>query len=157
MADRRHALDIKIPPAALALVFMIVMWLVSRATPVFELSLEFRLGIGIVLSGAGFIMAFVGVITFRRAGTTIHPTTPHKATALVTGGIYRHTRNPMYLGVLLVLLGWGIFLASLPALFLLPLFVVYMTRFQIMPEERAMTALFGAEYTAYKLKVRRWI
>ncbi len=150
-------MELKIPPAALALVFSVIMWLVARVMPVADIALEYRLGAGAALAAAGFIIALAGIITFRRAGTTIHPTRPHTASALVTTGIYRHTRNPMYLGILLGLSGWGVFLASLPALFVLPLFVAYMTRFQILPEERSMTALFGAEFTAYSRDVRRWI
>lgn len=157
MGNQPHTLDLKIPPAVLAVIFAFAMWLVSRAMPVLEISLTYRLVLGLAPAAAGFILAFSGIVTFRRAGTTIHPTVPHTASSLVTTGVYRFTRNPMYLGILLVLLGWGLFLGSLPSLFVLPLFVAYLTRFQILPEEKAIEALFGAEFSDYKARVRRWI
>lgn len=82
---------------------------------------------------------------------------PDSASALVTGGIYKITRNPMYLGFLLILLGWTVFLSNLFAYALLPVFVIYMNRFQIVPEENALDTLFGNEYRFYKSKVRRWL
>jgi protein-S-isoprenylcysteine O-methyltransferase Ste14 len=97
-----------------------------------------------------------GVLTFRRAKTTVNPTTPAAASALVRTGVFRFTRNPMYLGLLLCLVAWAIFLSSVLALLSAPLFVVYMNRFQIAPEERALAALFGDSFAAYKRDVRRW-
>jgi protein-S-isoprenylcysteine O-methyltransferase Ste14 len=98
------------------------------------------------------------VTSFRRAQTTVDPTRPAKASALVVGGVYRLSRNPMYLGFLLLLLAWGVYLSHLPSLLLAPLaFVLYLNRFQITPEERALESLFGDEYRAYKREVRRWL
>ena len=82
---------------------------------------------------------------------------PDSTSSLVVSGIYKYTRNPMYLGFLLVLLGWATFLSNLAALALLPAFVVYMNHFQIGPEERALGSLFAQEYQAYHARVRRWI
>ena len=82
---------------------------------------------------------------------------PDSTSSLVVSGIYKYTRNPMYLGFLLVLLGWATFLSNITALALLPVFVVYMNRFQIGPEERALGSLFAQEYKAYHARVRRWI
>jgi len=157
MGNQPHALDLKIPPAVLAVIFGLAMWLVSRATPVLEIALIYRILLGSAPTAAGFILALSGIVTFRRVGTTIHPTSPQNASSLVTAGVYRFTRNPMYLGILLALLGWGLFLGRLPSLFVLPLFVAYLTRFQILPEEKAMETLFGSEFSAYKARVRRWI
>jgi len=72
-------------------------------------------------------------------------------------GVYRLTRNPMYLGFLLVLLGWAIFLSNALAFLLLPAFIFYMNRFQIEPEEKALTSLFGQQFVAYTSRVRRWL
>ena len=105
----------------------------------------------------GVGLAALGVWQFRRASTTVDPRDPGKSSALVTGGIYRWTRNPMYLGMLLVLVGWAVYLANLPALLGLPGFVLYMTRFQILPEERHMRRTFGAAFDRYRLRVRRWL
>jgi protein-S-isoprenylcysteine O-methyltransferase Ste14 len=82
---------------------------------------------------------------------------PASASVLVDGGIYRLTRNPMYLGFLVVLLGWAIFLSNIVAFLLLPAFVYYMNRFQIKPEEKALVARFGQTFTAYKTRVHRWL
>jgi protein-S-isoprenylcysteine O-methyltransferase Ste14 len=79
------------------------------------------------------------------------------ASALVTGGVYRLTRNPMYLGLLLDLLAWAVFLWAPLALAVLPIFVLYIHRFQIVSEERALSSLFGSEYADYKQLVRRWL
>lgn len=94
---------------------------------------------------------------FTRLGTTWKPQKPEKATALITTGIYRHSRNPMYLAASALLLALGIALGDLIALLLVPCFVLYLTRFQIVPEERALERLFGEDYREYKRRVRRWL
>ena len=93
----------------------------------------------------------------HRAHTTWHPSRPDSATYLVTAGAFRYSRNPTYLGMLLVLLGWAVFLASPLTLVPAVLFVVYLNRFQIRPEERASSAIFGREYDGYVSRVRRWL
>ena len=98
-----------------------------------------------------------GFYEFQKAKTTFNPMTPDAASSVVTSGIYHVSRNPMYVGFLLLLTTWAIFLSHpLPFLFL-PVFVTYMNRFQISPEERALSAKFGEEYDAYKRSVRRWL
>tara|TARA_R110002074_G_scaffold31444_5_gene88305 strand:+ start:1010 stop:1285 length:276 start_codon:yes stop_codon:yes gene_type:complete len=89
--------------------------------------------------------------------TTINPTKPGRASFLIIFGVFKITRNPMYAGIMLALIAWAIFLSS-PWALLGPLaFVLYISRFQIAPEESALDALFGPEYAAYKARVRRWI
>ena len=110
---------------------------------------------GIAALGVGIAVA--GVVSFRRAKTTVNPLNPETASALVTSGIYRRTRNPMYLGALVALLGWAVFLANALAFILTPLFVIYMNRFQIGPEEKTLTALFGPQFSEYCSKVQRWL
>nr|WP_255612533.1 isoprenylcysteine carboxylmethyltransferase family protein [Alcanivorax sp. 1008] len=109
----------------------------------------------LVLMGAGVSLA--GVVSFRRARTTVNPLKPEKTSSLVCSGIYRVTRNPMYLGFLLVLIGWAVMLGSAFAVLGPVLFVVYISRFQILPEERVLQNLFGDEFTAYQARVRRWL
>lgn len=92
-----------------------------------------------------------------RRHTTINPLSPRKSTALVTGGVYRFTRNPMYLGMACLLTAWAVWLAALLAFAGPVLFVLYITRFQIRPEERVLTELFGLPYTDYTQRVRRWL
>jgi len=98
-----------------------------------------------------------GMVSFWRAKTTMNPTKADAVSSLVTGGVFRFTRNPMYLSLLLYLLAWAVYLSSWLALLLLPAFVLYINRFQIRPEERALSSLFGSEYAAYKGRVRRWL
>jgi protein-S-isoprenylcysteine O-methyltransferase Ste14 len=76
---------------------------------------------------------------------------------MVRSGIYRHTRNPMYLGMLLVLAAWAVWLASPAAFAVLPVFLLYLNRYQIEPEERILAGLFGGEFDAYRRSVRRWL
>lgn len=157
MVDRRHVLELRVPPVAQSVIYAFAMWAVGRALPAVDLPWTYRLGIGLTLAATGFAIALTGVITFHRALTTINPIRPDSTSTLVTTGVYRYSRNPMYLGILMALMGWCVVLGSLWSLFVLPLFVVTMTRLQIIPEEKAMAALFGAEYVEYRNRVRRWI
>ena len=102
-------------------------------------------------------VSIAGTISFHRAKTTVNPMKPDKASSLVTSGVYRITRNPMYVGLLLVLVAWAVFLSSPPALAGPVAFLFYVGRFQIMPEEITLSSLFGSEYNAYKSGVRRWL
>ena len=103
------------------------------------------------------VIGIAAVLGFRRAKTTINPLTPQASSALVVRGIYRWTRNPMYLAMLLVLIGWACIVSNWAALAMLPLFVATLNRLQIEPEERALHARFGAEFENYRRKVRRWL
>ena len=106
---------------------------------------------------SGVVTCTLGILEFKRAKTTVNPTKPGLSSSLVRSGIYRHTRNPMYLGFLLILVGWATWTANLLAFVVLPVFVLYMNRFQIKPEERALTSIFGDEFKAYCSETRRWI
>jgi protein-S-isoprenylcysteine O-methyltransferase Ste14 len=110
-----------------------------------------------VVFAIGLAIALSAVAWFRRARTTVNPLAPETVSSLVTSGIYRVTRNPMYLGLLFALLAWAVLLANPIALIFLPLFVLYMNRFQIGPEETALEARFGSEFLSYKAGVRRWL
>jgi protein-S-isoprenylcysteine O-methyltransferase Ste14 len=105
----------------------------------------------------GTLIAGAGILAFRRAGTTVDPMRPEKAAAVVATGVYRYTRNPMYLGLALVLFGWGVYLGAPWLLFGPAAFVLFITRFQVIPEERALLARFGADYATYQRRVRRWV
>src|SRR5205823_1937681 len=113
------------------------MWLTSRAVPALAFVIPVQTLIAIALALIGTVVAILGVTSFVRAGTTVNPLSPDAASSLVTSGVYTISRNPMYLGFLFLLLGWGIYLPNVLALMIVPLFVVYMNRFQIAPEERA--------------------
>lgn len=152
-----NTLELRIPPPLVALIIAILMWLSTLLVAPLAVPTSVRLIVAGVLAIAGVGCGIAGVRAFRRARTTINPTTPNAASALVIGGIYRLTRNPMYLGVLTVLLAWAAFLANGVALLLALSFVFYINRFQIAPEERALSSLFPQDYASYKNRVRRWI
>ena len=152
-----RSLELKVPPPAVALVIAVLMWLLSLAAPALAFAIPARTLIAIILAAAGVATAIAGVVTFARAKTTVNPTTPERSSSLVSWGIYRMTRNPMYLGLLLELTAWAIFLSNALPFLLLPVYMLYINRFQIAPEERALTSLFGREYSAYQSRVRRWI
>ena len=151
-----NALELKVPPLALVFVFGALMWLVS-AFSLFTIALPWRSAFALIFVTVGFAIVLAGVLTFRRMKTTVNPLTPEATTAMVTSGIYRFTRNPMYVGFFLVLAGWAIYLSNLLAFAFLPLFVWYMNRFQILPEERALATKFSEAFTLYKRSVRRWV
>jgi len=152
-----QALELKIPPPVVALIVVASMWLLAHAAPTLDMPTTLRVACATVIGLVGAAIGVAGKVGFRRAGTTANPMKPEKASALVTGGIYRLTRNPMYLSLLLLLVAWAVWLASGWALLGPPAFVLYIGRFQITPEERALSAMFGADYAAYKLRVRRWL
>ena len=152
-----NALELKIPPPLVLLIFAIAMWFAAPLTAPLDAPYGMRLGFALALATIGEGISAAGMIQFRRAKTTINPMKAKNASSLVTGGVYRFTRNPMYLGMVLVLIGWAVFLASPITLIFAPLFVLYIYRFQITPEERVLTSIFGDEYVAYKNKVRRWV
>ena len=150
------ALEAKVPPPLVALIVGTGMWLASRAFGATSVSFPVRLGLAIALFLIGLGISFAGVRVIRRAQTTLNPTKPETASALVSTGIYRYTRNPMYLGMATWLLAWAAWLAAPVALLGVLLFVLYMTRFQIRPEEQALASLFDGEFPAYQARVRRW-
>jgi protein-S-isoprenylcysteine O-methyltransferase Ste14 len=152
-----HVLELKVPPVAVVLAAAALMWFVAWAVPAFGFLLPARDWVAMSFALVGAVTSALGVVSFRRAGTTVNPMKPDSSSSLVASGIYRLTRNPMYLGFLLVLLGWAIFLSSVLAFLFLPAFILYMNRFQIEPEERALAALFGQAFAAYKARARRWL
>jgi protein-S-isoprenylcysteine O-methyltransferase Ste14 len=151
------ALELKLSPVMTAIGLAALMWLLARHTPGFSLAPELRMTALIVLLGAGAAIGFAGIWSFRRARTTVNPWRPHASSALVVSGVYRRTRNPMYLGLLLGLAGWGLYLANPYCVLLAFAFVPYMNRFQIHPEERALEQTYGTDFNDYCRQVRRWL
>lgn len=150
-------LELKIPPLAVVLLIGLLMWLLSRLAPAQQVNLPSHRLIFAGLAVVGAIICTLGVARFRRTKTSLNPMTPEAASSLVVIGIYRFTRNPMYLGMLLVLVGWAAFLSNALSFLLLPAYVLYMNRFQIRPEERALESKFGQDYVRYRSQVRRWL
>nr|WP_286670578.1 isoprenylcysteine carboxylmethyltransferase family protein [Fodinibius salsisoli] len=133
------------------------MWLIDAWLVIESLKFEINWWLYVVLVLLGFGITFIGVRTFRKQETTTHPQHPKKATALVQSGIYRYTRNPMYLGMLLMLFSGIFYFGNWMTIIVLPFFVWYMNIFQIIPEEQALQQKFGAPYQKYYAEVRRWI
>ncbi len=150
-------LELKVPPPVLALIFFAIIWFASRQLPSLAFDMPGSHYWGIALVGTGIILALAGVMEFRKAETTINPTKPGATSAMVTSGVYRLSRNPMYLGLLLVLAGWAAVLSHVLAFLFLPVFVAYLNRFQITPEERVLSAKFGDAFAAYTQAVRKWL
>lgn len=153
------SLETRVPPPIVGLVIAVVMWALNGIVPRPGFGIGSALGsiAALLIALAGIVVLVPAVAAFRRVGTTINPLNVTQASSLVTTGIYAYTRNPMYLGMALVLLAWAIWLGSLIAFAGPLIFVVWITRFQILPEERAVAAKFGAEFAAYRAVTRRWI
>jgi protein-S-isoprenylcysteine O-methyltransferase Ste14 len=154
----RKALELRVPPVIVLFVGAIGIWALDQLVPAARFAyVGLRpAAVGILLVGLG--IAARGVIVFARHRTTVHPSHPDRASAVVTGDVFSRTRNPMYVGLTLALLSFAVWRGSLAgAVIVVPLFVIYMTEFQIKPEERALTEKFGAPYVAYLQTVRRWL
>jgi protein-S-isoprenylcysteine O-methyltransferase Ste14 len=150
-------LELKVPPPVVALLLGAAAWWLAPQGPAMAWPDGVRQGLAAALLLTGVSLDFSGLVAFVRRHTTINPLRPRRSTALVTGGVYRFTRNPMYLGLAVLLSAWAVWLAALLP-WLAPLaFVFYITRFQIQPEERVLSQLFGPPYTDYTRRVRRWL
>ncbi len=150
-------LELKVPPVVVFIICMIGMWAAAQRLPAPGADLPGKYAIAALLFLAAVVAGVRGVIAFRHHGTTVNPHTPGKSASIVTTGIYAYTRNPMYLGLGLGLVAWTVFLGNLAAALGVPVFIVYMNRFQIAPEERVLAEKFGAPYDEYCRRVRRWI
>ena len=152
-----QSLELRVPPPIIALAMAIAMWFLSRLLSSSEALPIARLPVAAGLAAVGAAFSLSGVLAFRRAKTTVNPLKPESASTLVISGVYKVTRNPMYVGMLFLLLAWAAFLWSAWSL-LGPIgFAAYISRFQIVPEERVLAGLFGAEYAEYKVRVRPWL
>jgi protein-S-isoprenylcysteine O-methyltransferase Ste14 len=152
-----RALSPRVPPVAQFLAAAALMGLVAAVSPFGGFAFTGQLMLASMLLLAAGLVGMAAVRVFARAGTTDTPLNPQSASRLVAHGVYRYTRNPMYLALLLALIAWGIWLGNAAALLLVPLFMLTIEQLQIRPEEQALEALFGAEFVAYKQRVRRWL
>lgn len=151
------SLEHKIPPPLVAVIAASLMWGLSRVQAPVPLVPWLHNALRLIFGLAALAFASAGILSFRRARTTINPVRINQASKLVDGGIYRVTRNPMYVGLAFLLLAWAAHLA-VPVTLLGPLvFGIFIHHFQILPEERALEEKFGNDYLAYKRKVRRWV
>ena len=147
-----------IPPLALLALVAAAMWLMHRWLPRVGPAWPSLAAVASIVGACGLVVGVLALLPFGRLRTTVDPRHPERASRLVTDGVYRVSRNPMYLAMLLGLVAWGLWLGRAPALLLGPaFFVAYLNRRQIPPEERALAAAFGDEYERYRRKVRRWL
>jgi protein-S-isoprenylcysteine O-methyltransferase Ste14 len=151
------SLELKVPPPAVAALAALAMWGIASVAPTLQQDTTLRVAVATAIALTGGAFSVAGVLSFRRARTTVNPMKPEGATSLVNSGVYRITRNPMYVGLSFILVAWAVFLASAWALLGPIAFVLFIGRFQIAPEERTLSALFGREYAAYTSAVRRWL
>lgn len=152
-----HWLEHRIPPPLVGAVVGVAMWVAASHGPPLALDPAARRVIAGCLVAVGIAFDLAGLWAFRASRTTVNPLAPQRASTLVTAGVYRITRNPMYVGLCCILLGWAVFLAAWLPLLGPPVYVLYITRFQILPEERVLRQLFGERYARYADRVRRWL
>ena len=150
------ALELKIHPPLVLLFSIGLTYLCSRYLPFIALP-AFLMGLYGYVASAGILVAMSGIWQFRQAKTTIAPTRPDKTSSLVSGGIYSITRNPMYLGMIFIIVAAVLKFGNYYGFIALLFFIVYITQFQIKPEERIIEGIFGEQYVQYKNKVRRWL
>lgn len=151
------SLENRIPPPLVALGFALLMWALASLDSALMLHPTLNTYASLLFFLLGFSFSLSGVLSFRRFKTTVNPLKPQAATSLVTTGVYRLTRNPMYVGFVFFLLAWAMRLGSVWSVLLVLGFILFIQRFQIAPEERALLLLFGAEFEQYQRKVRRWL
>jgi protein-S-isoprenylcysteine O-methyltransferase Ste14 len=151
------SLNNRIPPPLVGAVVAVAMWLAASFGPAWAFSPVARNVAVAILVAAGLTFDVLALLAFRASHTTANPLKPERASALVTAGVYRLTRNPMYVGTCCILLAWAVYLSALLPFAGPAVFVAYMTRFQIEPEEQVLSRLFGEQYAQYTARVRRWL
>lgn len=149
-------MKLKLPPAIVFAVFALLMYLLSIFLPVGYFDFFGRKYLMLALLVIAGCIGLIALFQFFKSKTTVDPTNPLKASKLVSSGVYQYSRNPMYLGMLLLLLAWGLWLGNAFNVLLAAGFVAYMNKFQILPEEESLSDLFGKEYAQYCTLVRRW-
>jgi protein-S-isoprenylcysteine O-methyltransferase Ste14 len=149
-----RALELKIPPPVVLAACAALVWLTAPAAgPRGEL----RVALTALVAVTGFLVEAAAGMRFVQAGTTVNPMRPERSSALVTTGLHAWSRNPMYVGQLLLLAAWALWRGGALSPLWLVAYAAYVTRFQIIPEERVLSATFGADYGAYRARVRRWL
>ena len=149
--------ELRFPPTLVWITVGAAMWVIASLPPLWPPSSSVRLSASVILLVIGIAISQSAIIEFRRAQTTVNPLKPETSTSLVSTGIFARTRNPMYLGMLIGLLAWTVYLASALAWLGPVAFALFITRFQIIPEERVMHSIFGSAFSEYSKRVRRWL
>ncbi len=147
----------KIPPPVVAALVAAGMWGIAGSGPQRPIAPLPKYTLVAILVAASLVFEILGITAFRVSRTTVNPLKPERASALVTGGVYRVTRNPMYVGMVLLLMAWAVHLSAVLPFAGIVVFVLFITRFQIQPEERVLEKIFGDTYLTYATRTRRWL
>ncbi len=151
------ALELKIPPPVYALSIALLMWLLNKYIPVAVLVQAPWNKVGLAIVVIAGTLDLWSLFLFIKQRTTVNPMKPANTSDLVVSGLYKISRNPMYVGMLIMLLGFAVWLGSLTPFLVLPLFYFVITQMQIKPEEKFLLEKFGTQYQTYKESVRRWL
>lgn len=145
----------KIPPPIVTLFFGVCIYLSQELFP--EFNFEYFTILSYVSYFAGLSILILAVLLFRKQNTTVNPIKIDNASSLVTSGVFKFSRNPMYLGMVMILFGFALMFNLVGGILFVLLFMIYITKFQIRPEEEVMERLFGEDFIKYKHKVRMWL
>ena len=145
----------KIPPTILTLLFLVFNYILSFNSLKIEIPYKYFFTTLLLILGLYIIIRSSRL--FARAKTSLDPLRPFKSTSLITNDIYKYSRNPMYFGYLLIILGSSAYLGNVISIIIIPLFIFTINFLQIIPEEEALKDLYGPRYDEYLSKVRRWI
>ena len=145
----------KIPPPIVTLTFILLSFWLANYLP--KLAFNYQGLLSLIMTLIGLTIIVIGVKTFHKSATTVNPLNPSEACHVVTHGVFSYTRNPMYLGMVIILLGVSIYNGVYIGIIILACFIFYITEFQIKPEEEAMEEIFPGDYTDYLKRVRRWL
>jgi protein-S-isoprenylcysteine O-methyltransferase Ste14 len=148
-------METKIPPPIVTLIFGFATYLSRKIFP--EIEIQYSSFFGIFLLLLGFFILISAVKLFRNDKTTVNPLSPEQATKLVSNGIFKLSRNQMYLGMAVILASVAVFFNIIGGIISMALFCLYITKFQIIPEEKAMKELFAQDFEQYMQATRRWI
>ena len=157
MSPSPTRLDAKLPPPLVMLACGAAAWAAAHLLPALAVAVPARVPLAIAVAVIALSIELAAAALFFRRRTTVNPLKPHTATQLVVDGPNRFSRNPMYVGQALLLAGWALWLAHALAPLGAVAYVLWITRFQILPEERALAALFGEDYAAYRARTPRWL
>ncbi len=150
-------LELKVIPVIQVFIVLVLMYILEKALPSLSYTFQYSLFASIFIFAIAMVVGLLAVYCFRQHKTTVDPSAPEKASQVVDTGIYAYSRNPMYLALVLVLISVAVYRQNVINFSVIPLFILYITKYQILPEERALTSLFGEEFKAYCLKVNRWL
>jgi len=150
-------LELKVIPPVQLIISSGLMVSLGTCFPQYYFDLQASLPIVILLILAASSIGILALYDFHKHQTTFHPHTPEKTSTVVDTGVFAYSRNPMYLSLALTLIALGVYLQNYSSFIIIPLFILYITRFQIIPEEKMLDKLFPKDYQAYCQKVRRWL